>query len=73
MLPFFKDDRYIKINNMPVFVIYRTSLISCLGEMVAKWREWAVEEGFDGINMKIKYMKLKIRLTVHSKELRLIR
>lgn len=49
LLPFFKDGRYIKINNMPVFVIYSTSLIHCLEEMIFKWRQWALENGFEGI------------------------
>lgn len=49
LLPFFKDERYIKINNSPVFVIYKTSLIYCLGEMVLLWEKWAKEEGFNGI------------------------
>ena len=49
LLPFFKDDRYIKIDNKPVFVIYKTSLIVCLQEMIENWNDWAIESGFDGI------------------------
>ena len=48
-LRFFKDDRYIKIGNKPVFMIYRTFDIACLKEMKEKWDAWAVEEGFEGI------------------------
>lgn len=48
-LTFFKDERYIKINNMPVVVIYHTSLISCLGEMIEKWNQWAIDNGWKGI------------------------
>ena len=49
LLPFFKDKRYIKINNSPVFVIYKTSQITCLAEMLQLWNIWARENGFDGI------------------------
>ena len=48
-LRFFKDERYIKIDNKPVFMIYRTFDIDCLPEMREKWDAWAREEGFDGI------------------------
>lgn len=48
-LRFFKDERYIKIDNKPVFMIYRSYDIDCLPEMKEKWDLWAREEGFDGI------------------------
>lgn len=46
---FFKDNRYIKYNGKPIFVIYKTKLIPCLGEMLANWHKWAKEDGFRGI------------------------
>lgn len=49
LLPFFKDDRYIKIDNKPVFLIYKSSYISRLEAMTDYWKELAVENGFDGI------------------------
>lgn len=49
LLPFFKDDRYIKIDNKPVFLVYKTSLIPCLSEMIENWSLWARENGFAGI------------------------
>lgn len=49
LLPFFKDSRYIKIDNKPVWQIYRTFDIPCLREMVDSFNEWAKEEGFDGV------------------------
>lgn len=49
LLPFFRDERYIKIKGKPVFLIYKASLIPCISEMIDKWREWAVENGFEGI------------------------
>ena len=49
LLPYFKDQRYIKINNKPVFMLYKTAEIYCLQEMMSFWRSWAKEEGFSGI------------------------
>ena len=49
LITFFKDDRYIKINNKPVVNIYRSSDIKVLPEMIALWDELAKKEGFDGI------------------------
>lgn len=49
LLPFFRDDRYIKIEGKPVFIIYKTNLISCLSEMLEYWRELAEENGLSGI------------------------
>ncbi len=48
-LPFFKDERYIKKDNKPLFLIYRTFDIPCLKEMKEVWEKYAREEGFDGI------------------------
>lgn len=49
LLPFFKDDRYIKINNKPLFCIYKSSEISDLGTFVEVWNDLAKQNGFDGI------------------------
>lgn len=49
LLPFFKDDRYMKIQNKPIFVIYKTGLIDCLKEMMDCWTSLAKKEGFSGI------------------------
>lgn len=49
LLPFFKDKRYIKIGNKPVFHIYATNKIPCLNEMVEYWNQLAKKNGFDGI------------------------
>ena len=46
---FFKDERYIKHNEKPLFLIYKPYLITCLGAMVSCWNRWAVEDGFQGI------------------------
>lgn len=49
LLPFFRDTRYMKIDNKPIFHIYRTSDIACLDEMKKCWDKLAIEQGFDGI------------------------
>lgn len=49
LLKFFKDDRYIKVNNKPLIMIYKTKDISCLENMLELWGIMARENGFDGI------------------------
>ena len=49
LLPFFRDDRYIKIGGKPVFIIYKPELCGCLDEMIAYWRALAEEDGLRGI------------------------
>lgn len=49
LLQFFKDDRYIKINNKPMVNLYRSVNITYLDEMITIWNKKAIENGFDGI------------------------
>lgn len=49
LLTFFKDERYIKVDNKPVFQIYKTFDIPCLKEMLELFNRRARQEGFDGI------------------------
>lgn len=49
LLPFFRDSRYIRIDNKPVFIIYRPDEISCLPQMMEKWNMLAREQGLEGI------------------------
>ncbi len=49
LLPDFQDERYIRIDNKPVFHIYRAHQIPCLGEMIACWNRLAAEHGFAGV------------------------
>lgn len=49
LLPFFKDERYIKEDNRPIFIIHFPNSISCLHDMMAYWNILAVRDGFDGI------------------------
>lgn len=49
LIPFFQDERYIKINNKPVFLIYRLSSITDSKAMIEFWDEELKKIGFDGI------------------------
>ena len=49
LLPFFRDDRYIKIEGAPVFLFHRTNEIYCLYQMMDYWRKLADEHNLPGI------------------------
>ena len=49
LLEFFKDERYIKYNRKPIFVIYKPEEIESLNKMIDYWQERARESGFDGL------------------------
>ncbi len=49
LLTFFKDERYIKIGNKPVLMIYRSYDIAELGPMRAVYDEKVKAAGFDGV------------------------
>ena len=48
-LDFFKDDRYLRIDDKPIFMFFRPNEISCLGEMIDFWKKEAVKAGLKGI------------------------
>ena len=45
LLPYFKDTRYIKVDNKPVFAIYRSALLPDMKRTISIWREEAAKEG----------------------------
>ena len=49
LLPFFRDDRYIKVDGKPVFVFYKAECIPCFEDMVEAWQQLAIESGINGI------------------------
>lgn len=49
LIPFFKDERYIKIDNKPVFVIYDAINIEYWEEMKNIWIKQLKSEGFSGM------------------------
>ena len=46
---FFRDSRYIKVNNKPVIFIYSCDRLYKVDEMIAYWRQKAIENGFNGL------------------------
>ena len=49
LLPFFRDERYIKIDGKPVFIFYSPNDIRPLNQMAKCWRKEAVSAGFPGL------------------------
>ena len=49
LMQFFKDKRYIKINNKPLFLIYRAHSIKKIDEMIIYWDKLAKKNGLKGI------------------------
>lgn len=49
LLHFFKDQRYIKVDNKPIYIIYIPQDIPCRKQMFKMWNELAKENGFNGI------------------------
>lgn len=45
----FKDPRYLKIDNKPVFVIYKPLEFPEVNRFIERWNQWALAEGFDGM------------------------
>lgn len=65
--PFFHDDRYIKINNRPLFIIYRPQDVPALDKMVSFFNSECRKDGFDGI-----YIVNTIWMPQEMKEKRII-
>lgn len=49
LLPFFKDERYIKKDNKPIFLVYLPDDIPMYHEMFLCFDKWCKEEDFAGI------------------------
>lgn len=49
LLPAFKDSRYIRVHNKPLFVIYKAFDIPDVKEFLDLWNTLAKENGLDGI------------------------
>lgn len=46
---YFKDERYIRVDNKPVLIIYRADIIPNMKQTVSLWRKEVEKAGFDGI------------------------
>jgi len=51
IMPFLKDERYIKIDNCPMLIVYRPQYFSKkdMLEAIDVWRDYAKNEGFDDL------------------------
>ncbi len=45
-LPFFKDDRYIKVDGKPLLIIYFPNILQKCDKMIYLWRKLAKQNGF---------------------------
>ena len=53
LLPYFKDSRYIKYNNKPLFILYKPEIFPDYKEMFEKWNELAKINGLEGISFAV--------------------
>lgn len=51
LIKFFRDPRYIKINNKPLFVVYNMSSISACAERFSFYDKFLKQNGFSGIEL----------------------
>lgn len=49
LLPFFRDERYVKIEGKPVFLFFSSKNSSTLKQMERCWKQLAVENGLNGL------------------------
>ena len=50
LLPAFKDKRYLRVDNKPLFVIYRPLHFEKLSELIEQWNQLAQANGLKGIH-----------------------
>lgn len=51
LLPFLRDERYIRVDGKPLFVLYRPEIVDCLKGMLACWRSLAEDAGLGGLTI----------------------
>lgn len=49
LLPFFVDERYIRVDGKPIFIIYQPTILSHTKEFISYWNELAVKNGLKGL------------------------
>lgn len=59
LLPFFSDQRYLKVDGKPLFVIYRPGDIPDCARVMALWKKMALQAGLPGLH---------IVATIHGKQ-----
>lgn len=55
LVKFFKDERYIKFDNKPIFIVYKPELIPNFRRMMNFFQKKAKEIGFDGLCVMCQY------------------
>jgi len=65
-LPFFKDERYIKVDGKPLLHIYKSLYIEEFDEMISCWNDAALEHGFPGLYIVVGNTTLGIDNRVSS-------
>lgn len=51
LIPIFKDERYIKVDGKPLFIVYRVDLFPDMQQTAKLWREEAKKAGFEDIHL----------------------
>lgn len=51
LLEAFHDERYIRVDDKPIFIIYRPSSIPRCNDMLQYWRDLALENGLKGLHI----------------------
>lgn len=51
VIPILKDDRYIKIDNEPLLMIYKPDEIPNFSDLVLKWKEISIANGLKGLKV----------------------
>ena len=49
LFTYFKDSRYIRVNDKPVFIVYRPGLFPDIEKTLSIWRSEAVKAGYPGL------------------------
>jgi len=49
VLPAFRDKRYFRVKNKPLFLIYDAPSIPDVDAFIARWQELAIENGLEGV------------------------
>ena len=60
--PFFKDDRYIRIDGKPVFIIYRPEMIPDLKRLLSYWNTMAKDRGLGGLTFMYQHVNAHMTL-----------
>ena len=61
LLNFFRDERYLRINNKPVFAFMTYQDAEVMKKMIAYWRKRAEEYGLEGLFILTNYDRMKGR------------